>query len=96
LPTAPHLLLITENVSDGTIKYFISNAPPGTPIETLLLVAFSRWKIERLFQDAKDELGMDHFEVRKHVLISRHLLISCVSHLFLAEFQMEHGKKIRA
>jgi SRSO17 transposase len=39
---------------------------------------------------SKMELGMDHFEVRKFNAISRHLLLSCVSHLFLAEFQQQH------
>ena len=81
------------------MKYFLSNAPEGTATETLLLVAFSRCKIERMFQDSKMELGMDHFEVRKFNSISRHLILSCVSYLFLAEFhqqQTAEEKKRRA
>jgi SRSO17 transposase len=95
LPGAPHHLLVAVNVLDPTeIKYFLSNAPEDTPVETLLLVAFSRWKIERMFQDGKGELGLDHFEVRKYLSIQRHLIVSCVSYLFLAEFQRAHrGKK---
>ncbi len=74
-------------------KYFLSNAPENTPVETLL-VAFSRWKIERIFEDGKGELGLDHFEVRKYLSIQRHLILSCVSYLFLAEFHLEHrGEK---
>ena len=43
LPTHPHHLLITRNVlTPDDIKFFISNAPPDTTVETLLLVAFSR------------------------------------------------------
>ena len=95
LPTRAHHLLVARNLLDPSqIKYFISNAAPSTKIETLLLVAFSRWKIERMFQDSKMQLGMDHFEVRKHQSIHRHLILSCVSHLFLAEFHQAHrGKK---
>jgi SRSO17 transposase len=95
LPTAPHHLLVAINAQDPLeVKYFLSNAPPDTPIETLLLVAFSRWKIERLFEDGKSELGLDHFEVRKYLSIQRHLILSCVSYLFLAEFQQQHrGEK---
>jgi len=91
----PYHLLVTRNpLNPDEIKYFISNAAPDTPVQTLLLVAFSRWKIERMFEDSKMELGLDHFEARKYQAISRHLLISCVSHLFLAEFHQEHrGKK---
>jgi SRSO17 transposase len=95
LPTAPHHLLVAKNATDPTeVKYFLSNAPADTPIETLLLVAFSRWKIERIFEDGKSELGLDHFEVRKYISIQRHLILSCVSYLFLAEFHLEHrGEK---
>lgn len=95
LPTAPHHLLVCKNATDpDEIKYFLSNAPADTPVETLLLVAFSRWKIERIFQDGKSELGLDHFEVRKYLSIQRHLILTCVSYLFLAEFHQEHrGEK---
>ena len=91
LPTAPHHLVVARNVLDPQeVKYFLSNAPEDTPVEPLLLVAFSRWKIERMFEDGKGELGLDHFEVRKYLSIERHLILSCVSYLFLAEFQREH------
>jgi SRSO17 transposase len=95
LPTAPHHLLVAINAQDPLeVKYFLSNAPPGTPIETLLLVAFSRWKIERLFEHGKSALGLDHFEVRTYLSIQRHLILSGVSYLFLAEFHQRHrGEK---
>ena len=95
LPTAPHHLLVARNVLEPEkIQYFISNAPQNMGVETLLLVAFSRWKIERMFEDGKGELGMDHFEVRKFQSIRRHLILSCVSYLFLAEFHQQHrGEK---
>lgn len=88
----PYHLLVARNVlNPDEVKYFISNACESTPVETLLLVAFSRWRIERMFEDSKMELGMDHFEVRKYQSISRHLILSCVSHLFLAEFRQRHA-----
>jgi len=34
--------------------------PPETPTSMLLLAAFSRWNIERTFEDCEGELGMDH------------------------------------
>jgi SRSO17 transposase len=92
LPSQPYHLMVTRNVLEpNEVKYFVSNAPPDTSIEVLLLVAFSRWRIERMFEESKGELGMDHFEVRKYCSIQRHLILSCVSHLFLAEFQQAHG-----
>jgi len=94
LPTRPYHLLIARNVLDpNEVKYFISNAPESTPVEVLLRVAFTRWTIERCFEDSKTELGMDHFEVRHYRSIQRHLILSCLSHVFLSEFCRNHREK---
>jgi SRSO17 transposase len=94
LPTRAHHLVIARPVlARGDIKFFLSNAPEPTSIEDLLYVAFTRWRVERLFQDTKTELGMNDFEVRRFIAIQRHLIISCVSHAFLAEFCEAHRPK---
>lgn len=94
LPSRPHHLVFARNaLKPEEVKFFLSNAPPSVPVETLLLVAFSRWRIERCFEDSKTELGLDHFEVRQWLSICRHLLITCISHLFLAEFRKAHREK---
>ena len=91
LPTHPCHLLVARNALDPEeVKYFLSNAPASTPVETLLCVAFTRWVIERAFEDSKTELGLDHFEVRKFVSIQRYLILSCLSHIFLTEFCRKH------
>ena len=85
LPIGPWHLLVCRNALDPTeVKYFISNAPPETPTETLLLVAFSRWRVERCFQDEKGEVGLDHYEGRRYTGLKRHLILSSVSLLFLS------------
>ena len=78
-------LILARNVLDGTVKYFVSNAPDSVPLTTLLRIAFGRWHVERCFEDSKGEVGMDHFEVRRYGSIKRHLMLTMVSHLFLAE-----------
>ena len=95
LPTRPYHLLVARNALDHhEVKYFLSNVPERTSVETLLRVAFTRWIIERAFEDSKTELGMDHFEVRKFLSIQRHLILSCLSHVFLSEFCLKHrGEK---
>jgi SRSO17 transposase len=97
LPSRPHHLVVSRSVlNPEEVKFFLSNAPESVPLETLLLVAFSRWRIERLFEDGKTELGLDHFEVRHFRSISRHLILTCISHVFLSEFRENHrGKKSR-
>jgi hypothetical protein len=78
-------LLIAVDPLSGETKYFVSNASADTPAETLLTVAFTRWRVERNFEDSKQEIGLDHFEVRTYTALQRHLALSMVSMLFLVE-----------
>jgi SRSO17 transposase len=87
-------LIIARNVLDPKeIKFFVSNAPLGTGIGALLLVAFSRWRVERCFQDDKSEIGLDQYEGRRYLGLKRHLVLSAVSYLFLATVRQEWGGK---
>lgn len=78
-------LVIAREVLSGEIKYFLSNAPAEIGLGEVLHVAFSRWHIERAFEDGKGEVGMDHFEVRNYKPLMRHLLLSMISLYFLAD-----------
>ena len=91
----PYWLIVARNVlNPAEQKFFLSNAAAGVPLPVLLPVAFSRWSVERCLQDEKTELGLSHFEVRGYPAIVRHLLITQVSHLFLArETQRLRGEK---
>jgi len=95
LPTWAHWLIAARSMlNPGAIKYFISNAPAGTPLEVMLHVAFQRFHVERCFEEEKGELGMDHFEVRNYTSLKRHLLLTAVSHLFLAKVHQKwRGEK---
>lgn len=84
VPSIAHRLIAVRNVLTGETKLFVSNAPPSVPLATLLRVAFTRWAVERCFQDAKGELGMGHFEVRNYKSLMRHMILTAVSFLFLA------------
>ena len=81
-PSAQKKLLIARNLLSGEVKYFLSNAS-GVPTETLLHVAFRRWQVERLFEDAKGCVGFDQSEVRKYVALKRHMILTMTSLLFL-------------
>lgn len=45
-------------------KYWLSNLPVDTPLSTLVDTAKLRWRIERDYQDLKQELGLGHYEGR--------------------------------
>jgi SRSO17 transposase len=85
LPGDEGWLVVARHVLTGERKYFLSNAPKHTPAEVLLRVAFDRDPVEKLFEESKGEVGLDHFEARGYRAVRRHLVLSMVSLLFLAE-----------
>jgi SRSO17 transposase len=92
LPGEPLHLIVARDVLDpDEIKFFVSNAPAGTPVGVLLLVAFSRWRVERCFEDQKGEIGLDQYEGRRYQGLKRHLVLSMVSYLFLSRVRQEFG-----
>jgi SRSO17 transposase len=88
-----HLLIARHVLQQGELKFYISNAPAETSAGKLLLVALSRWRVERCFQDHKSEIGMDQYEGRRYRGLKRHLVVSMVSYLFLAQVRQEWGEK---
>jgi SRSO17 transposase len=90
-------LLVARNALDSTeIKFFVSNAPSETSVQTLLLAAFSRWRVERCFEDQKQEVGLDQWEGRHWLGLKRHLILTSVSYLFMARVREKlRGEKSR-
>ena len=58
-------------------------------MQSVLLVAFSRWVIEACFRLAKEELGMDHFEVRGWRCIHRHYYVTALSYLLCSRIRLQ-------
>ena len=79
-----HLVVARNVLKPEEVKYFVGNAAEEVPVQTLLLVAFSRWRVERCFEDQKQEVGLDQWEGRRWLGLKRHLIITSVSYLFLA------------
>ena len=88
-----HLVVARNVLEPEELKFFVSNGPVETRLETLLLVAFSRWRVERCFEDHKSEIGLDQYEGRRYLGLKRHLIISAVSYLFLARVRQDWAKK---
>ena len=85
LSNRTYWLIVARNVATGEVKYFISNVPADTPVETLLRVAFRRWNVEHAFRVVKTEIGFGHFEGRSYVALMRHLILCLVVMGFVAE-----------
>jgi SRSO17 transposase len=88
-------LVVATNVLTSEVKYFLSNRVPGRAgwnLRKILRVAFGRWPVEDCFREAKEELGLDHFECRQWQCIHRHLYLVILSHLFCARVRAKYCK----
>ena len=89
-PGPERWLLVRRCVSDPSERaYYLSNAPPETPLGTLARVAGARWPIEQGFEESKGETGLDHYEVRRWDSWHRHITLALLAHAFLAELRRQ-------
>ena len=75
------------------IKYFLCTLPVNTPIQELVRVAKLRWRIERDYQELKQEFGLDHFEGRGWRGFHHHATLSIAAYGFLLAERLAHPKK---
>lgn len=97
LPGRRHCLMVTRNVITKEVKYFVSNRLPGEQgmsLRRLLRIAFGRWSVENCFRQAKEELGLDHYEVRGWRCVHRHFYLTQLSHLFCARIRQKFDAEI--
>ncbi|SEQ99520.1 DDE superfamily endonuclease [Streptomyces radiopugnans] len=66
------------------IAYYLAYAPLETTVQELVRVAGTRWATEECFQAAKNECGLDQYEVRRYPGWYRHITLAMLAHAFLA------------
>jgi SRSO17 transposase len=66
------------------IAYYLAYTPLQVTVQELVRVAGARWAIEECFQAAKNECGLDQYEVRRYPGWYRHITLSMLAHAFLA------------
>lgn len=90
-----HWLLARRSLTDPTdIAYYICFSPAGTSLDELVRIAGSRWMIEECFQAAKNETGLDHYQVRGYTAWYRHITLSMAALAFLAILRAEAKKGV--
>lgn len=78
-------LLARRSLSDPTeLAYYRVFGPADTSLGTLVRVAGARWAIEENFEDAKEMVGLDQYEVRKWDAWYRHVTLALLAHAYLA------------
>jgi SRSO17 transposase len=82
-------LLIRRNPTDGDMAYFTTWCPKATPIDTLVKVEGTRWRIEEGFETAKNELGLDHNETRSWHGWHRHVSLVMLAYAMMTTVRHE-------
>ncbi len=64
-------------------KYWLSTLPAKTPLKQIVYLAKLRWRIERDYQEMKQEVGLTHFEGRTWRGFHHHATLCMAAHAFL-------------
>jgi SRSO17 transposase len=79
-----HWLLARRSLSDPTkLAYYRVYGPAETPVTEMVRVAGRRWTIEEGFEQAKGEVGLDQYEVRRYDAWYRHITLALLAHAAL-------------
>jgi hypothetical protein len=78
-------LLVRRKLDEpDELTFYLTLAPEGTDLATLVRVAGTRWTIEACFEAAKGEVGLDEYEVRSWTGWHRHVTLAMLAHAYLA------------
>jgi SRSO17 transposase len=90
-------LLIEWPAGDAEpLKYYLSSLPAHTPLNDLVSKAHMRWRIERDYQDLKQELGLGDYEGRGWRGFHHHASLSIAAYGFLVSERLDAGKSVSA
>ena len=93
LPGPEVWLIIRRNLDDPTeIKFYYTNAPANTPLIEFVRLSGMRWPIETIFEEAKGEVGLDHYEMRSWLGWHHHMLLVALAHHFLVRLRIRFQK----
>ena len=85
-------VLLRRSVADPTeVTAYVCFAPAGTTLADLVRVAGTRWTVEICFEAAKQEVGLDEYEVRSWTGWHRHVTLACLAHAFLTVVRAHGG-----
>ena len=84
-PGKGYWLLARRSIAKPTeLAYYVCFGPAGTTLEELVRVARTRWAIEECFEEAKGQVGLDQYEVRRWDGWYRHITLAMLAHAYLA------------
>jgi SRSO17 transposase len=92
-PGRGHWLLARRSISDpAEIAYYVCYGPRRSTLLDLAWTAGSRWRIEECFAQAKNEAGLDHYQVRSYRAWYAHITLSMLALAWLAATRAQATK----
>jgi SRSO17 transposase len=79
-----HQYMIRRSIDNGELAFYHCYNPHHAGFGELVHVAGARWPIEECFGSGKNEVGLDHYQVRTWDAWHRHITFSMLAHTFLA------------
>lgn len=89
-PGWTHSLLVRRSITQpDDLAYYVVFAPTQTSLPQLVRVAGARWTIEEGLEFTKDDLGLDHYEVRHWAGWYRHITLVLLAQVYLIAVQQQ-------
>jgi SRSO17 transposase len=79
------LLIEWPKTEKEPTKYWLSNLPASIPLRKLVAITKLRWRIERDYEELKQELGLGHFEGRNWRGFHHHATLAIAAYGFLVQ-----------
>ncbi|MQA64087.1 MAG: hypothetical protein GEU86_22105 [Actinophytocola sp.] len=79
-----HQYMVRRSIDDGELAFYHCYNPNHAGFTELVHVAGARWPIEECFGSAKNEVGLDNYQVRTWDAWHRHITLAMIAHTFLA------------
>ncbi|QDF04933.1 transposase [Myxococcus xanthus] len=77
------LLLEWRDGEPEPANYFLISLPHGRTKRQLIRLVMQRWRTERVYEDLKGELGLDHYEGRRFPGWHHHVSVALCCYAFL-------------
>jgi len=87
--------MIRRSTDDGELAYYHCHNPRGEGFGELVRTAGMRWPVEESFEAAKNEAGMDNYQVRLYHAWYRHITMAMLALAFLAVMRHKSKKGTR-
>lgn len=82
------LVIEWRSEEDPTPKFYLTTLPRRMSHKQLVRIIKERWRTERMYEDLKGELGLDHFEGRSFVGWHHHVSVVLCCYAFVVAEQM--------